>query len=242
MNKSPMKIFICLLTSILTISGAMMTYAQNNDQDFTKERLEMVQNQIVRRGVDDERVLEAMRTVKRHFFVPDDVRKHAYSDNPLAIGYRQTISQPYIVALMTELLELDGSEKVLEIGSGSGYQAAVLGKLANEVYTIEIVPELAQKAKETLDQLGYDNVHVRHGDGFHGWAEHAPYDAIIVTAAPDEVPQPLIDQLQPDGRLVIPEGSYYQQLRVYIKRDGYLEKKDIIPVRFVPMTGYIEEK
>ncbi|MDX9703113.1 MAG: protein-L-isoaspartate(D-aspartate) O-methyltransferase [Candidatus Auribacterota bacterium] len=220
----------------------MTSYAQDDTSKFSDNRFKMVEHQIVRRGITDKKVLNAIRKVPRHLFVPDDMVKHAYTDGPLPIGYNQTISQPYIVALMTELLKLNGTEKILEIGTGSGYQAAILAEIVNEVYSIEIVEPLAKRAQETIKKMGYENVYIKSGDGFHGWPEHAPFDGIIVTAAPREVPAPLIDQLKDNGRLVIPEGEYYQELRVYIKRDGYLEKKDIIPVRFVPMTGYIEQR
>lgn len=204
---------------------------------MTMRRLEMVDSQIRARGVSDSRVLHAMSEVPRHEFVPAAVRAQAYEDYPLPIGSAQTISQPYIVALMTSLLALGGTEKVLEIGTGSGYQAAVLAKVAAEVYTIEILEPLAASARRTISALGYDNVHFRTGDGYAGWPEAAPFDAIVVTAAPEKVPQPLLDQLRVGGRLVIPVGSYFQNLMVYTKTANGLEKKSVIPVRFVPMTG-----
>ncbi len=202
----------------------------------------MVETQIVARGVRDQRVLAAMREVPRHLFVDPSESVRAYEDHPLPIGGNQTISQPYIVALMTELAEIGPQDKVLEIGTGSGYQSAVLSKLAKEVYSIEIVPELARQSAERLKKLGYVNVTVREGDGYRGWPEHAPFDAVIVTAAPDRIPQPLLDQLAPDGRMVIPVGSFFQELKVLSKdKDGKISEKDIIPVRFVPMTGEIEK-
>jgi len=202
----------------------------------------MVETQIVPRGVRDPRVLAAMREVPRHLFVPPSQSVHAYDDGPLPIGGNQTISQPYIVALMTELADIAPREKVLEIGTGSGYQSAVLSKLAGEVYSIEIVPELARQSTERLKKLGYGNVTVREGDGYRGWPEQAPFDAIIVTAAPDRIPQPLLDQLAPGGRMVIPVGSFFQELKVLSKeKNGKITEKDIIPVRFVPMTGEIEK-
>jgi len=202
----------------------------------------MVETQIVARGVRDQRVLAAMREVPRHLFVGPSESARAYEDHPLPIGGNQTISQPYIVALMTELAEVGPQDKVLEIGTGSGYQSAVLSKLAREVYSIEIVPELARQSAERLKKLGYVNVTVREGDGYRGWPEHAPFDAIIVTAAPDRIPQPLLDQLAPGGRMVIPVGSFFQELKVLSKdKDGKISEKDIIPVRFVPMTGEIEK-
>ena len=202
----------------------------------------MVETQIVARGVRDPRVLAAMREIPRHLFVQPSVRSSAYEDHPLPIAANQTISQPYIVALMTELLEVKPTDRVLEIGTGSGYQSAVLSKLAREVYTIEIVPELARSSAETLAKLGYKNVFVREGDGYRGWPEHAPFDAIIVTAAPEHVPQPLLDQLAPGGRLVIPVGSFFQELKVLTRdKSGRITEKNILPVRFVPMTGEIEK-
>jgi protein-L-isoaspartate(D-aspartate) O-methyltransferase len=191
------------------------------------------------RGIKDEAVLAAMAKVPRHEFVPPDYQEYAYADHPLPIGYGQTISQPYIVALMTELLELKRGDKVLEIGTGSGYQAAVLAELTDEVYTVEIIPELAASAAERLKRLGYDNVHVKNADGYYGWKEHAPYDAIIVTAAPDHVPQPLIQQLKDGGRLVIPVGppGGYQTLWQIRKKGDEIESRNVTGVIFVPLTG-----
>jgi len=208
----------------------------------TDRRTRMVESQIVARGVRDPRVLAAMRKVPRHRFVDDAQRAEAYEDHPLPIPGNQTISQPYIVALMTELLELKPTSRVLEIGTGSGYQSAVLAELAKEVYTIEIVPELARLAQTRLRELGYDNVTVREGDGYRGWPEHAPFDAIIVTAAPERIPQPLLDQLARGGIMVIPVGGFFQELKVFRKSaDGRMSEKDILPVRFVPMTGEVEK-
>jgi protein-L-isoaspartate(D-aspartate) O-methyltransferase len=202
----------------------------------------MVESQIVARGVRDPRVLEAMRQVPRHRFVDPSQHSGAYEDHPLPIAGNQTISQPYIVALMTELLDLQPGETVLEIGTGSGYQSAVLAKLAREVYSIEIVPDLARAASERLKELGYANVVVREGDGYRGWPEHAPFDAIIVTAAPDRIPEPLLDQLAPGGRMVIPVGDFFQELKVFRKdAAGKVSEKDVLPVRFVKMTGEIEK-
>ena len=184
-------------------------------------------------------VIEAIRNVPRHEFVPDLYKSYAYENRPLPIGSRQTISQPYIVALMTDLAEVDSNSIVLEVGTGSGYQAAVLAELVHHVYSIEILDSLAQKAQRTLFSLGYENITVRSGDGYNGWQEHAPYDAIIVTAAPEEVPQPLIEQLKPGGKIVIPVGaqSRTQYLRVITKnRSGDAEVKEILPVGFVPLT------
>ena len=198
----------------------------------------MVDDQIVARGVRDPRVLSALRKVPRHRFVPDARRDEAYEDTPLSIGHGQTISQPYIVAAMTELLNVSDGDKVLEIGTGSGYQAAVLAELGAKVYSIEIISSLAERADAILQDLGYGNVHVRVGDGFLGWPEHAPFDAIIVTAAPSEVPQPLIDQLAPGGRLVIPVGGDRQVLKLIQRaKTGELSRRTVFGVRFVPMTG-----
>jgi protein-L-isoaspartate(D-aspartate) O-methyltransferase len=205
--------------------------------DFSRDREAMVTRQIQDRGIADERVLAAMRKVERHRFVPEKYQTKAYKDYPLPIGENQTISQPYIVGLMTDLLDLDGTEKVLEIGTGSGYQAAVLAELAAEVYTIEIVEPLADQAVVLLRELGYKNITVRCGDGFAGWPELAPFDAIIVTCAPPKIPQPLIDQLALGGRLVIPVGNIYQELILLERKENELVTTRIAPVRFVPMTG-----
>lgn len=207
---------------------------------YLRQRLEMVEKTIVARGVSDPDVLRAMRTVPRHLFVPEAYRDQAYEDHPLPIGYGQTISQPYIVAWMTELLELQPGDKVLEIGTGSGYQAAVLAELGYvDVYTIEIIPELASQAAERLRRLEYTQVHVRQGDGYYGWPEAAPFDAIIVTAAPDHLPQPLVQQLKDGGRLVIPIGppGGYQTLWKFVKRGDKLEAYNLGGVIFVPLTG-----
>ncbi|MGE5276250.1 MAG: protein-L-isoaspartate(D-aspartate) O-methyltransferase [Acidobacteriota bacterium] len=204
-------------------------------------RARMVETQIVSRGVRDPRVLAAMREVPRHLFVEPSERARAYDDTPLPIAGKQTISQPYIVALMTELLDLTPQERVLEIGTGSGYQSAVLSRVCREVYSIEIVPELARGAAERLAELGYRNVTVREGDGYRGWAEHAPFDGIIVTAAPERIPQPLLDQLAPGGRMVIPVGAFLQELKVFRKDSaGNVTEQAILPVRFVPMTGEVQ--
>ena len=201
------------------------------------ERERMVADQIAARGVRDSRVLAAMRKVPRHEFVPAELAARAHHDSPLPIGHAQTISQPYIVAFMTEQLELDGDEKVLEIGTGSGYQAAVLGELVKQVHTIEIVEPLARQSRELLAQQGYANIAVRAGDGYRGWPEEAPFDAIILTAAPPEIPQPLIDQLAMGGRLVAPVGRWNQEL-VLIRRDeNGFHRERLIGVRFVPMVG-----
>lgn len=214
------------------------TVSESNPRgDFKAMREKMVETQIKARGVKDPRVLSALRKVERHRFVPEEFLNSAYSDQPLPIGEGQTISQPYIVALMTELLELKGDEKVLEIGTGSGYQAAILAELAKEVYSIEIIESLASVAKNRLSGLGYQNIKVKAGDGYLGWPEAAPFDAIIVTAAPDHIPKSLIEQLKEGGRMVVPVGTYAQELKKIVKRSGKIETTDVIPVVFVPMTG-----
>jgi len=208
--------------------------------DPETRRRQMVATQIAARDVRDPQVLAAMERVPRHLFVPPEVRGQAYEDYPLPIGDEQTISQPYIVALMTSLLELRGGERVLEIGTGSGYQAAVLAEIAGEVYTIEILGSLAQRSRATLAELGYRNVEVRHGDGWAGWPERAPFDGILVTAASPRVPQPLLEQLKIGGRLVVPVGRFFQDLLVYTRTAEGFEKRNVIPVRFVPLTGEVE--
>ena len=209
---------------------------------YEHHRKEMVERQIVTRGVTDSLVLQVMMCVERHQFVPKNVQALAYYDEPLPIGHKQTISQPYIVAYMTEILALKGDEKVLEIGTGSGYQAAVLAEIAEEVYTMEIVKPLVEKATRILDLLGYKNVHCMYGDGYLGWPEHAPFDAIMVTAAPPYIPEPLIAQLKEGGRMVLPVGDLYQELVLLIKKDNKINRKRLIPVRFVPMTGEVQKK
>ena len=208
------------------------------------ERKRMVETQLMpaERGITNQRVLHAMLEIPRHEFVPDDVRKTAYEDGPLPIGHQQTISQPYIVALMTQALDPQPEHRVLEIGTGSGYQAAVLARLAGEVFTIEIVEPLARRAEETLKRQGLTNVHVRHGDGYQGWKEAAPFDSIIVTCAPDDVPEPLTQQLKEGGRMVIPVGEEGDQQLVLIeKKGGKLHRTGLLRVRFVPMTGKARE-
>jgi protein-L-isoaspartate(D-aspartate) O-methyltransferase len=204
--------------------------------DFAAQRQRMVDQQLKGRGIQDKRVLAAMAKVPREEFTPVDARADAYEDGPLPIGYDQTISQPYIVAFMTEQLRPKSSDRVLEIGSGSGYQAAVLAELVAEVYTIDIIEPLAKTAEATLQRLGYKNVHVKIGDGYKGWLEEAPFDAIIVTCAPENVPQPLVDQLRDCGRMIIPVGERFaQQLYLLEKQNGQLKESATLPVRFVPM-------
>jgi len=216
--------------------------AARAEQEWARQREEMVRTQIAARGVRDERVLAAMRAVPRHQFVPEDVRGQAYEDHPLPIGEGQTISQPYIVGLMSELLEVGPGDRVLEIGTGSGYQAAILAAMGCEVYTIEIRPQLAAVAQERLARLGYPHVHVLVGDGYAGWPNAAPFAGIIGTAAPERTPQTFLEQLADGGHLVIPIGSFYQQLKVYTRRDGEVTERDVIPVRFVPMIGEAERQ
>lgn len=203
---------------------------------YIDRRKEMIEKQIIARGVKDKDVLDAMTKVARHLFVDESLRDHAYDDSPLPIGEGQTISQPFIVAYMSEVAKLEKEHKVLEIGTGSGYQAAILAEIVSEVYTIEILKSLADKAKETLEGLGYANIFFKHGDGYKGWNEHAPFDAIIVTAAPSKIPQELVKQLKVDGRMIIPVGSFSQELYVITKTETGIDKKSLIPVRFVPMV------
>ena len=223
---------------IALLAGAGCDRAHTSVADFASERERMVKEQLVMHGVNEERVLAAMNKVPRDQFVPEHVRPASYTDQPLPIGYDQTISQPYIVAFMTEQLRPQPQDRVLEIGTGSGYQAAILAELVAEVYSIEIIEPLAKQAEATLQRLGYKNVHVKVGDGYKGWPEHAPFDAVIVTCAPDHVPEPLINQLKEGGRMIIPVGGFGDQdLYLLEKKDGQLERRAVSPVRFVPMTG-----
>ena len=226
------------IAAALILGAAAACMAQSSQPDRREARLAMVEQQIRERGVADARVLDAMRKVPRERFVPPELAGRAYADSPLAIGEGQTISQPYIVGYMTEVLGVAPGHKVLEIGTGSGYQAAILGELAREVYTIEIVPSLARRAAETLSSLQYTNVHVRDGDGYAGWPEHAPFDRIIVTAAPETLPKPLLEQLAPGGRLVSPVGSQgeTQWITIVEKTETGLVERRTIPVQFVPFT------
>ena len=219
-------LLLCLLFSVLAYS----------DDDRSEERTKLIEL-IKQKGVTDPKVLAAMTEVRRHLFVPEAFQKQAYADHPLPIGQDQTISQPYIVGFMTQSLGLKGNEKVLEIGTGSGYQAAVLARVAKKVYSIEILCELADSAKKKLTELDYKNVTVKCGDGYKGWPEHAPFDAVIVTAAPDHIPQPLVDQLALGGRMIIPVGKFFQSLILIQKTEKGIIKKEVLPVRFVPMTG-----
>lgn len=207
-------------------------------RNFTPIRNEMVEEQLKARNIDSASVLDAMNTVPRHLFVPEKLHSCAYDDSPLPIGLGQTISQPYIVAFMTEQLEIVPGMKILEIGTGSGYQAAILAYLGCEVFTIELLKELAVKAKETLAILNFDNVHIKHGNGYMGWPEEAPFDAVIVTAAPDTIPYKLIKQLKEGGKMIIPVGKAHsvQLLKLITKKDDKIIEKDLLPVSFVPMV------
>ncbi len=225
---------------LFSCSGQSETDSSKEEQ-YAARRQTMVDMQLARRDVTDRDVLDAMRTVPRHLFVPEKYREEAYRDHPVPIGEGQTISQPYIVGIMTQLLDINSTSKVLEIGTGSGYQAAVLAEICDSVFSMEIIEPLAKRAQFLLDSVGY-KVDVRFGDGYKGWDEHAPYDGIVVTAAAPKVPQPLIDQLKIGGRLVIPVGDFSQDLMVITKTEDGIAKKSVFPVRFVPMTGEVQKK
>ncbi len=236
---SVLSIFLCTAFWGRGVLGAEAA-APCRPHAYVQARAKMVSEQIEGRGIQDPSVLQAMRKVPRHCFVPRASRSQAYDDHPVPIGMGQTISQPYIVALMTELLEVKPSHRVLEVGTGSGYQSAVLSGLVREVFTVEIYPSLGEEAAGRLSSLGYGNVKVRRGDGYFGWSEHAPFDAIVVTAAASEIPPPLLRQLKPGGRMCIPVGGQYQvqQLMVVEKDlDGSFSTRGVIPVRFVPLLG-----
>jgi protein-L-isoaspartate(D-aspartate) O-methyltransferase len=228
---------LALLATLALIAGC--NRAQTSAvADYSSAREHMVKEQLMIRGISAERVLAAMKKVPREEFVPEQFRDASYTDQALPIGHDQTISQPYIVAIMTQQLKPQPSDRILEIGTGSGYQAAILAELVGEVYSIEIIEPLAKGAETTLKRLGYNNVHVKIGDGYKGWPEHAPYDSVIVTCAPNHVPQPLVDQLKEGGRMVIPVGERFaQELYLMEKRNGQLHQTAILDVRFVPMSG-----
>lgn len=236
-----MNLLIIFIFSFFACQNKGQVDLKKMEKKFMALREKMVQEQIERRGITDKNVLEAMRKVPRHLFVPEEYRNEAYEDYPLPIGEGQTISQPYIVAKMTELLEIKKGEKVLEIGTGSGYQAAILAEMGANVFTIEILPKLAENAKKTLAELGYKNIQVLIGDGFKGYIPEAPYDKIIVTAAPEKIPEPLIEQLKTDGKLVIPVGKYNQELKLVSKTKEGIIVENVLPVRFVPMVGEVEK-
>ena len=234
------------LPLLVAVSCALSTpgKASQGEEDYERLRQEMVASQLAARDIWDRSVLKAMRKVLRHLFVPERIRPHAYQDHPLPIGEDQTISQPYIVALMTQLAAPKTHHRALEVGTGSGYQAAVLAELVEEVYTIEIVPTLAERSRKVLAELGYSNVYARQGDGYRGWPEKAPFDLILVTAAPGTIPQPLKEQLAEGGRLVIPVGKTWgiQRLMLVTKEKGKFEETVVTSVRFVPMTGEVERQ
>jgi len=230
-------LIISLIIFLFTLSCTDDS-SQSQPDPYEKQRENMVKTQIENREISDKAVLQAMRTVKRHLFVPEDLVKSAYNDNPLPIGYGQTISQPYIVAYMTEIIHPKPEHRVLEIGTGSGYQAAVLAEIVDSVYTIEIIPELGKSAAERLKKLAYDNVEVKETDGYYGWEEHAPFDAVIVTAAAEYIPPPLIKQLKDGGRMVIPVGSPFQiQTLILVEKNGNeIKTTSLMWVQFVPFT------
>ncbi len=222
----------------LVISLQSIMINSNTQSHYESARQQMVKEQLKARGIDDPGILAAIEDVKRHLFVPGKYKDNAYEDRPLPIGEGQTISQPYIVAYMTEVINPKPSDKILEVGTGSGYQAAVLAKLCDSVYTIEIVPSLGHNAKKTLDQLGYDNIKIKIGDGYQGWQEYAPYDAIIVTCAPKDIPSAIKKQLAEGGKMIIPVGeAFNQQLVILHKKEDELIKDKALPVRFVPMVN-----
>jgi len=221
--------------SVIMIFSDCKSQEKKGDDYYALKRKKMVENQIIARGIKDKKVIEAMLKVPRHEFVPDKWKDQAYEDHPLPIGFGQTISQPYIVASMTEVLDIRKTDKVFEVGTGSGYQAAVLAELAGSVYSIEIVEELAEGAEKTLKRLGYGNITVKHGDGYKGMPDFSPFDAIIVTAAPPEIPEELVKQLKTGGRMVLPVGEDYQELVLIKKTEKGIEKETLYPVRFVPM-------
>lgn len=231
-----------LFACLILIAFPAMMFAQMTEKQFTAARLEMVENAVVAAGIEDERVIQSLRDTRRHEFVPRNVRHQAYLDAGIPIGEKQTISSPFIVAYMTQSLDPQVTDKVLEIGTGSGYQAAVLSPLVAKVYSIEIVRSLGERAERTLKKLNYENVHTKVGDGFKGWPDAAPFDKIIVTCSPEDIPQPLIDQLVEGGLIIVPMGERHQQtLFLMRKRDGKMEREALRPTLFVPMTGRAED-
>ena len=238
--KTRFKFQISYLILIFGIFNSCKGQDMKKDEDFSRLRQKMVEQQIKNRGIRATNVIEACMNVPRHIFVPEEYRKYAYDDTPLPIGYDQTISQPYIVAFMTEILKPNKNMRVLEIGTGSGYQAAILAYLCKEVYSVEIIDTLANRSKKIFEKEGYENIHVKTGDGYKGWKEYAPYDAIIVTCAPLKIPEALLDQLAEGGRMIIPAGdSYIQKLYLIEKINGKIKQKETIPVLFVPMKHEI---
>lgn len=224
--------FFFVLLAVMSINVSIFASAGDG---YADKRKEMVRRQIRERGINDEKVLQAMEDVPREAFVPNNLKDMAYDDTPLPIGRGQTISQPYIVAYMTQAAHLTEEDRVLEVGTGSGYQAAILAEIVKEVYTIEINEELSESARERLEELGYKNIFIKYGDGYQGWKEYAPFDAIIITAAPDEIPQGLINQMKIGGRMVVPVGSFYQVLYLITRREKGYDQESLVPVRFVPM-------
>lgn len=235
-----LRMIIPLFIALLAVQSTAQALPSEEEPVFAERRKAMVVETMQARGVSDPAVLAVMQKVERHLFVDPALKESAYADRPLPIGYGQTISQPFIVALMTEMLQLDKDDIVLEVGTGSGYQAAVLGEIAKEVHTVEIIPELGDLARERLNQLGYKNIQAKVGDGYFGWQDRGPYDGIIVTAAATHIPPPLIEQLKPGGRMVIPVGPvFYVQMLILVEKqeDGSIRQKSVMPVRFVPLTG-----
>lgn len=240
-----MKTKITVTLSVFLLIPALVfsqtdEWSPPNFSERQRDRNEMVEDQLVPRDINDRELLDAMREVPRHLLVPEGNRSRAYMDSPLPIGHGQTISQPYILAFMTQILDLDHGDKVLEIGTGSGYQAAVLSHITPNVYSIEIIEALGNRAKQDLEELGYSNINVKIGDGYYGWEEHAPFDAIIVTAASGHIPSPLVRQLKPGGTVVIPIGGPYQTqtlMKVTKSESGQIQTESLMAVRFVPMTG-----
>ena len=232
---------LALVAAAAALGAALAPPLALAQGDEAAQRRRMVAEQVAGRGLDDPGVLAAMAEVPRHLFVPDADLATAYADRPLAIGYGQTVSQPYVVALMTSLAGIGPGDRVLEIGTGSGYHTAVLSRVAGRVYSIEIIEPMARDAARRLRRLGYDNVVLRVGDGYQGWAEEAPFDAIVLTAAPPRIPQPLVDQLKIGGRMVVPVGGTIQDLQVLTRTSEGLEKRTVIPVRLQPMTGQVRE-